>query len=934
MKVFISYKSEYRDFARTVQSQLRQWGYSTWFDMDDIPKGAYFRHEIQKGLDGSDVLVGVMTQEAFDSREVMAEWDYFLAQDKELLPLKYRECKPLYHLVTIQWIDFVKDEARGFTELKDRLGQLAQVAPGEPILDSEIDADEKPVALEPADKLDDLILEKPKPGAVIPPPAPITSPSSMPAPAAPPAQTYDRKREQQAADGLTLLTSPARKSRAAWLRPALAVASLAIVVGIVALITSRNIEITYSPPNAIDAPPGISPLIPLAGLLIIAAAVYVARARGVTLFGAGEDAQATQQLNRQRMLDKVEEFWIRGVLDKALEAGRLELGLSAAPGMVLRHKDYGDYALPKEASILDVFNDLNRELLILGAPGAGKTVLMLQLAQKLIEQARNPTQSPPRIQGGEANPTAKTDIVGTPFLASASPPIPVVFNLSSWAAERKPLADWLADELRLKYQVPKKVAKEWVEGEQLLPLLDGLDEVNEQYRNDCVEAINTFRQQYRSVDLVVCSRVADYELLTKQLDLRGAVALEPLSQSQIERYLNRPELNGLREVMREDASLREMAETPFLLNAMAYAYAGATTTSLQEPKNDDTTKARRTHLFDRLVEKRLGSGNSTDRPYTAKQTRHYLSWLARKLSVFKQTVFYIEGLQPTWLDDKRRLRLYRLIQILSFGPTPKFRKIQLTRTLVWQLSWRRLSFGLVYFIAIGLVAGLTNGLIVGLIIGLLLGFRDDTSPTNRSVSHREFQLDPGDIRLAENLSWHWTRTGLTRGILIGLLGGLTFGLSSRTALGLTFGLLGGLGVGVPYTLVTSLRFNENIDSRIVPNQGIYLSARNALRIGLPVGLIFGLAYGLLVGQVLSATYGLVYGLVFAMLSGTAVGLAYSGGNAVIRHLTLRLILWRAGDAPLNYARFLDYCASAGLLRKVGGGYIFAHRYLLEYFAEQ
>jgi hypothetical protein len=36
----------------------------------------------------------------------------------------------------------------------------------------------------------------------------------------------------------------------------------------------------------------------------------------------------------------------------------------------------------------------------------------------------------------------------------------------------------------------------------------------------------------------------------------------------------------------------------------------------------------------------------------------------------------------------------------------------------------------------------------------------------------------------------------------------------------------------------------------------------------------------------------------------------------------------------HYARFLDTCASAGLLRKVGGGYIFAHRYLLEYFAEQ
>jgi hypothetical protein len=36
--------------------------------------------------------------------------------------------------------------------------------------------------------------------------------------------------------------------------------------------------------------------------------------------------------------------------------------------------------------------------------------------------------------------------------------------------------------------------------------------------------------------------------------------------------------------------------------------------------------------------------------------------------------------------------------------------------------------------------------------------------------------------------------------------------------------------------------------------------------------------------------------------------------------------------PLNYARFLDYAAKRVLLRKVGGGYIFVHRLLLEHFA--
>ena len=57
-----------------------------------------------------------------------------------------------------------------------------------------------------------------------------------------------------------------------------------------------------------------------------------------------------------------------------------------------------------------------------------------------------------------------------------------------------------------------------------------------------------------------------------------------------------------------------------------------------------------------------------------------------------------------------------------------------------------------------------------------------------------------------------------------------------------------------------------------------------------------------------------------------------GGRACIQHLVLRIMLWRNGSAPLNYVRFLDCAAERIFLRKVGGGYIFVHRLLLEYFA--
>ncbi|QYO63721.1 hypothetical protein [Leptolyngbya sp. 7M] len=70
-----------------------------------------------------------------------------------------------------------------------------------------------------------------------------------------------------------------------------------------------------------------------------------------------------------------------------------------------------------------------------------------------------------------------------------------------------------------------------------------------------------------------------------------------------------------------------------------------------------------------------------------------------------------------------------------------------------------------------------------------------------------------------------------------------------------------------------------------------------------------------------------------LILGLSVGLVY-GGLACIQHFNLRLILYRKGRIPWNYARFLDYAAERLLMKKVGGGYVFVHRMLMEHFAQR
>ena len=62
-------------------------------------------------------------------------------------------------------------------------------------------------------------------------------------------------------------------------------------------------------------------------------------------------------------------------------------------------------------------------------------------------------------------------------------------------------------------------------------------------------------------------------------------------------------------------------------------------------------------------------------------------------------------------------------------------------------------------------------------------------------------------------------------------------------------------------------------------------------------------------------------------------LVISGIATCVQHFTLRLILYHNGFIPWNYASFLNYATERILLQKVGGGYIFTHRLLLEHFSK-
>jgi predicted DNA-binding protein with PD1-like motif len=94
------------------------------------------------------------------------------------------------------------------------------------------------------------------------------------------------------------------------------------------------------------------------------------------------------------------------------------------------------------------------------------------------------------------------------------------------------------------------------------------------------------------------------------------------------------------------------------------------------------------------------------------------------------------------------------------------------------------------------------------------------------------------------------------------------------------------------------------------------------------GIIVAAAFGIVASALLLLIYGVNYAHVVAIPAGL-----YYGGLAFIQHFVLRVVLIVFRRTPVRFVRFLNHATEQDVLRRVGGGYIFTHRSLMQHFAE-
>ncbi|HET8681962.1 MAG TPA: hypothetical protein VFM54_08820 [Micromonosporaceae bacterium] len=526
----------------------------------------------------------------------------------------------------------------------------------------------------------------------------------------------------------------------------------------------------------------------------------------------------------------------------------------------------------------------SRQLVIIGAPGAGKSTLAVLVTLGLLDQ----------WQAGD--------------------PVPVLLTLTSWDPSMH-LSTWLAWRLAEAYPGLRNPSRygasapaRLVEAGLVLPVLDGLDEMPVPLHARAVTALTAAVGRDRP--LVLTSRAEEYQSAVRQagepLARAAVVEIEPVTAADAADYLTAGQVDGRarwRPVLAQlaaapDGALARALRTPLMVYLARVAYRVPDPAGLLSFTDPDAIAA---HLLDAYLP--AVYAGRTPRPpppdtaghpdrtpargYPPQQAQRWLTFLAAHLTEEGST-------------DLAWWRLYRAM--------PNF---QLQAGLAYALgagTLLGLGFGLTFGLRLDAAAGVTFGLVAGLGGGLggglMVGFASD----------RVYAV-PQQRRASAG----WLGTGVAVGFTLGFLSWLFLatGLMAGVVFGSTVGLLLGLmaGLGEPATLTravtpaSTLRNDRNVSS-------LY-----GLVLGLAAALLTWLAFGPEPGLLLGLAAALTFGLLMSAVAG-----------AWPHFLVARVLLAARRRLPYDLMGFLDDAYRRGVLRQVGAVYQFRHARLQQHLA--
>ena len=642
------------------------------------------------------------------------------------------------------------------------------------------------------------------------------------------------------------------------------------------------------------------------------------------------DAGAKLVVDRRTLLNRVSRYVEE--LQQALipEAAHLDLRLDRRLDLVKPsrpvHATSTLSAHISGSAVSDYFDKTGNRLVILGAPGSGKTSILANTANDLIAAAR----------------------------ADEREPIPVYLNLVRWTGKDGDFYSWLIEAICHDgfYETDEEAARWWLDNDQIVLLLDGLDEAAERDQADCYESILDFRKFHGLTRIILCCRTNNFlEVANSRRDFNEVLEIRPPTREEVGQILLELERRGIalsdvRAKIETDNTLRQFLMSPLVLGIVALAYMGdsqGSAASLMLPGSIDERLAR---LWNKYVQKMF-----THRPlhrdgYGTSDAIGWLEWLAHAMVIRKTDEFQLDRFN-SWPRFQRDTRTQESLswRVPSYYRRPFWYGIG---TFVYLPMWLLSSLALISYPAGGpfragvlfgiayLIATPNGGLVNQILIGAL-------SAVGTSVLIGRVKFGSMDVH-----GWppvekvHWSRTlfisNLGRGIEVGLTNGAVAGLIAGVKIGVLNGFRHGLILGALVSVASCLTGGLTVGpdtsaamEEVRPDFGAWRSLRNAVWIG-GMAAVLGLAVGGLLGRAAADRSGAVaIGIGCAIGLGLNIASRFGAGTWYLFVTNVdHMALARCG--PWRYGEFLQAMTERLLLRRIGRSYAFAHIELRNHFA--
>lgn len=232
---------------------------------------------------------------------------------------------------------------------------------------------------------------------------------------------------------------------------------------------------------------------------------------------------------------------------------------------------------------LEVANQEAR-LMVLGAPGSGKSTFLRKVGLEALYGNEN-----------EYQPNY----------------LPVFLELKRFTQSEVNIQEKISQEFAdCGFANPNELTENALNKGKLLILLDGLDEVNSQFKNQVIDNIEKFVEKYSENRFMISCRVADYKHKFKAFK---EVEIADFDDIQIQQFINnwfqskldqeRKTADKCWQILQSNEGIKELAHTPLLLTLIFLVYDR----SQLIPRNRSTLyqKALRILLEEWAAEKRL-----------------------------------------------------------------------------------------------------------------------------------------------------------------------------------------------------------------------------------------------------------------------------------------------------------------------------------------